>query len=95
MILGSIAAELYTARVAQAAAETRIEQFVAVLMPVGHRGIKYAHDPSGAMRIDVFDVPDSAPAARALHLAGFALVILHQHPTEKLITCQCRPHEAP
>lgn len=46
--------------------------------------------------IDVYGVLDSPAAIQALWLAGFTGgVTLHDHSSERLLTCSCNTHEAP
>lgn len=45
-------------------------------------------------RLDVYNTIDSPAAAEALWLAGFAVVVAHNHPAHMYPTCACQRRTA-
>lgn len=75
--------------------EKQAEGYLGALFPHGWHGWAFAPSDTGAVSIDVYKVRATPAAIAALHRAGFAEVVCHEHEASKLITCMCERHMAP
>ena len=78
------------------AVEDRVEALLDCLfpLPIGWRGWAFYGEAASRLCIEVFCVRPHPVPIRALHLAAFYEVVLHNHPS-RLAKCECKRHEMP
>lgn len=78
------------------AVEDRVKALLDCLFPLpnGWRGWTSYGETASRQTIEVFCVRPHPVPIRALHLAAFYEVVLHDHPS-RLSKCDCKRHEMP
>lgn len=92
----SLAGALLTAEDNLRDLERRLESFLTSIFKGGWRGWAFVRGAPNALGIEIYEAIGHPVPARALHLAGFAEVRIHDHAADRqLLTCTCLVYEAP